>query len=718
MSYLNTISVFVMCILLGFGNWSLAEKLKQPTQDELAVQVIVDDCMKSFFKSTLNAGLSSDTLRQGAEKEVRDALNLLKGNKAALKDFAKRITTMADSGTSELSELIKGNRLKNFAVAVMDEGGSSAFHGLNQDGLKRLVGYGADGLDAAGVKTLEIMNQIDDVIARTGQLPAELANDLKSALKQLTPEQARAARELLAEKGLRGVMKEYIAKNPTVLGTFVDGAFVLAFDVPNLIALSDAEEKAASATGVGFGYVAQATGTAASTALGGGFLPGLVVSWSSAQVKELVTEMIMLQYDRENAAMKDQWADMALRMNVIQGMLKVDDLIKAGHLEKADDYLSKIERFTYGKKIPNDGLYEKINDLKGNIVKAKEQLNANRILAEARMPYMQGYHLANQGRNLTQAKNLMEDALAILQEAQGRHPELQPRVQQTQALLALIEKMIAEASPLGQASVTGPDQLKPGEEAQFEVSLQGGIPDYAPVEMNGLGLTTGALFYWQAPMEPGIKTVTFRVRDNLGNNAEVAKKVEVVGDAASEELTGEIWEIMKDTPNLEVGFEKGYGQTRPTIKASITPGAAISFPFSYSVGDQRYEGTGSLHFSADGTTIQQLSLDIQILSESYGLIGKEEIRVGPFHEVSLDPAHNIGSNLKYSKKNGLRYVYALEARERRGTYHYGEHAFHDDGKAIVKDEFTWKETENVEFDGGSNTWNMLEQVQIHFKMSE
>lgn len=708
----------ILCVLLSLGSLSFAEELKQPTQDEIAVQVIIDDSMKAFFRSTLNAGFSSDTLRQGAAKEVRDALNLLKGNKAALENFAKRLKTMANSGKSELGELIKGNRLQSFAVAVMDESGSGAFHSLNADGLKKLVGYGSDGLDDAGVKALDILNRIDDALTRTGQVPANLANDLKTAFKQLSPEQARAARRLLAEKGAHGVMKDYLKNNPTVLGSFVDGAFVLAFDVPNLIALSDAEEKAASATGVGFGYAAQTAGTAAVASLGGGFLPGLVVSWSSAQVKELVTEMIMLQYDRENAAMKEQWADMELRMDVIKGMLKVDDLIKTGQLQKAEDYLSKVERFTYGKKIPNEGLYEKIKDLKNNIAKAKDQLDANRIIAEARIPYMQGYHLADQGRNLTQAKYLVGDALRILQEAQEQHPELQARVQQTEALVAFIDKMIAEAPPLGQASVSGPDQMKPGEEAQFEVTLQGGIPDYAPVEMPGLGLTTGVLFYWQAPMEPGTQTVTFRVQDNLGKIAEVQKKVEVEGDTVSEDLTGEIWDIMKDTPNLAIRFEKGYGQTRPTILATITPGAAISFPINYQVGEDHCEGTGNLTLSADGKTIQQLNLDIQFISKEYGLMAKEEIRIGPFGEVSLDPRYNIGSNLKYTKKNGLRYVYALEDREKRGTYHYGEHTFHGDGNSIIKDEFKWKEVENIEFDGGTNTWNMLEQVQIHFTMSE
>ena len=67
-------------------------------------------------------------------------------------------------------------------------------------------------------------------------------------------------------------------------------------------------------------------------------------------------------------------------------------------------------------------------------------------------------------------------------------------------------------------------------------------------------------------------------------------------------------------------------------------------------------------------------------------MAKEEIQIGPFREVSLDPKFNLVSNLKYEKKNGLRYYYALEAKAPRGTFHYGEHSFHGEEKGIVKDD--------------------------------
>jgi len=110
-------------------------------------------------------------------------------------------------------------------------------------------------------------------------------------------------------------------------------------------------------------------------------------------------------------------------------------------------------------------------------------------------------------------------------------------VRQVQELIAQIDRMIAGAPPLGQATVSGPDSVAPGEVVHFEVTLTGGIPDYGPVGMDGHGMSTGAVFYWEAPSEPGEKTLTFRVRDDKGQTAEAVKNVEVL--AVSEKAEAE-----------------------------------------------------------------------------------------------------------------------------------------------------------------------------------
>lgn len=715
--------VLLLTLACSWVSAPIAAELKQPTQADIAQQTVVDDSLKAVMRSFLKAGLTYDSLPEGAGKEVRAALEYWKGNKDGLKEFADRLGKLAGSNREELLDMIRSKKLREFAAVALDESASGAFRGVGPDGLKKLVAYSGDALDEAGVRALDLLNRVEEAITATGKVPGQLADDLKAALRQLSPEQARAARKLLAEKGAKAAVKDYLVKNPGVIGTFVDGVFVLAFDVPALVALDDAEEAAASATGTGFGFAAQTAGTAATAALGGGFLPGLVVSWSSAQVKELVTEMIMLQYDRANAAMKEKWADMELRMNAIRGMLKVDELLKAGKTQAAGDYLAKVERYAVEHSFPNEGIFEKIKDLKGVVAKAEERRAANQIIARARVPYMAGYRLASQGRNLNQARADVQEALSVLQEGQAAYPELADRVAQVQALLENIDRMIAQAPPLGQPTVTGPDSVAPGEIAHFEVSLTGGIPDYRPVDMNGLGLSSGAVFYWEAPTEPGVKTVTFRIRDDAGKTAEAVKEVEVVGEVAasgqSGEMTGEVWEVMKDTPMLSITFESSassYGTTRKTIQAEVAPGTDMSFPVSYNESGSKVEGTGRLQFASDGQTITQLSLDLDVVSPDYGLMAKEEIRLGPFREVSLDPKYNLVSKTARSAKDGLRYVYAVGNREPRGTYRYGEHSFSDTGQGLQKAPLQWKEAERVEFDQSSNAWHTFAKVQIRFQM--
>lgn len=726
MSTLRWTGILFLGLVFASVSVSLADELKQPTQAEMAEQVVVDDSLKAVMKSFLKAGLTYDSLPKGTGEEIRAALEYWKGNKDGLKEFADRLGKLAGSNREELLDMIQSKKLREFAVVALDESASGAFHNVGPDGLKKLVAYSGDALDDAGVRALGLMNRVEEAITATGKVPTQLTDDLKTALKRLSPEQLRAARQLLSEKGAKTVVKDYLVKNPGVIGTFVDGVFVLAFDVPALWAMSDAEEKAASATGTGFGFAAQTAGTAASAALGGGFLPGLVVSWTSSQVKELVTEMIMLQYDRANAAMKEQWANMELRMNAIRGMLKVDELLKTGDVAKAADYLAKVERYAMEQNFPNEGIFEKIQDLKGIVAKAEERRAANQVIAQARVPYMFGYRLASQGRNLNLARTHVEEALAVLQEALGQHPELADRVRQVQELIAQIDRMIAEAPPLGQATVSGPDLVASGEVAHFEVTVSGGIPDYQPVDMNGHGLSTGAVYYWEAPAEPGVRTVTFRIRDDAGKMAEAVKEIEVKGEGQSPdepvEMTGEIWEIMKDTPKLTITFESSassYGTTRKTIEALVSPGTSISFPVSYTENGMRHEGKGILQFSADGKSISQMSIDLDIISDDYGPMAKEEIRLGPFRDVSIDPDYNLnyaGKEFVYNAKDGLRYVYAVGDRDPRGTYHYGEHSFSDTGQGLQKTPLKWKDVEKIEHANDSATWSMFEKVTIIFQM--
>lgn len=514
--------------------------------------------------------------------------------------------------------------------------------------------------------------------------------------------------------------------------TFLDSAYTLKA-IHDIIKLTEPEEKAASAAGTAVGYLGNVVGNVAVAAkmagssgiltLGGGFLPGLVVSLSAKAVTEMTTEAIMLYYDRQNAAFKERWAEIELRENAIRGLLRANDLLKAGKLDEAQTYLTRIQKYLINNSFPKDGIFDQIDRLSGLIKQAEDKAWANRIIAEARVSFQQAYRWAVLGRNLSTAKRLVQESITVLQGGVSRVPELQASIDKCERLQAYIDGLIAEAPPLEGVSVSGPDHVAAGESCEFELRVTGGLPDYQPIDMFGYAHATGATVYWEAPADPGKKSLTFRIRDDKGQTAEAVKEVEVAGEAAASEqggeMSGEVWEVMKDTPMLSITFESSassYGTTRPTIQAEVAPGTNMSFPVSYNDSSgYKVEGTGRLQFASDGQTVTQLSLDLDVVSPDYGLMAKEEIRLGPFREVSLDPKYNLVSKSARSAEDGLRYVYAMEDREPRGTYRYGEHSFSDTGSGLQKAPLQWKEVEQIKFDQSSNAWHVFAKVQIGFK---
>lgn len=328
--------------------------------------------------------------------------------------------------------------------------------------------------------------------------------------------------------------------------TFLDSAYTLKA-LHDIIKLTEPEEKAASAAGTAVGYLgnvvgnvavaAKMAGSSGILALGGGFLPGLVVSLSAKAVTEMTTEAIMLYYDRQNAAFKERWAEIELRENAIRGLLRVNDLLKAGKLDEAQTYLTRIQKYLINNSFPKDGIFDQIDRLSGLIKKAEDKAWANRIIAEARVSFQQAYRWAVLGRNLNAAKGLVQEAITVLQSGVSRVPELQANIDKCERLHAYIEGLIAEAPPLGAVSVSGPDRVDAGESCEFELLVTGGLPDYHPVDMNGYAHATGATVYWEAPAEPGQKNLTFRIKDDKGQTAEAVKKVEVL--AANEEPENE-----------------------------------------------------------------------------------------------------------------------------------------------------------------------------------
>lgn len=542
--------------------------IESKTELEYTQQVVVRDTNKAITKklakaATYIAELDNPELKQKAMEQIRDALLTLENNPQAADQFVEGIKRMSQSGADKLKQLVQNKRVQAFAQVVLDES-SSSLQGASESSLKKLIGLSDDGIDQAGKQTLDTLSEIDAIVANKGKVPPQLTEKLTDAIKQLPPSRAQAARKLVADK-LKGAwqpIREHI-------GTAVDGGFVL-WDAYNIVVSVDsAEEKAAKATGTAVGYGLETSGGLAIQALGGGFLHGLVLSWSAGKVNELVAEIILLQQDRANAAEKERWADIELRMDVIRGMIRVDELIKAGELQKADSYLAKVQQFYFKHQMPGDGLYEKMQELEHNIDNAGRLLQANAIIAEARIPYLEGFQLVHQGRNLTQALTYVEDAQQILQKSLRDYPELKTTLEKTEALQAFINKLINNASPLGKLSVNGPDTVRAGAYETYEISTSGGIPDYITTNIEGLALPTGAFAYWQAPDEPGKTTVTFRIKDNIGQTASVEKQITVIGDVPetgqADTATGEVIELEGPaTVNLKL-LDMDYAEVEHTF---------------------------------------------------------------------------------------------------------------------------------------------------------
>ncbi len=504
-------------------------------------EVVKRDVHKEITKTGVElihnlAALTSDNpaLRRKVSQDLIDAMSALDGQAAALEEFVENMRNIRSA--DQVKQLASGNKLRAYAASLKETHLARFTQG---DALLRtIVGQGEGAADQAGGNALNLLRRVEKEIADTGAISPQLDKRLAAALRQLPPDRARAARQLVRNK--------LVAKGSKLIDAFMrtgaDSLFVLT-DVVAIREMEEGVEKATAATETAIGFGLELAGNAAVRAYGGGFfLHGLVVSLSAAKVSELASEIILLQYDRENAAMQEQWAATQLRIDAISGMLRVDALIKAGQYSKAQTLLTKVKHFYFNRPqlAQGDDLYAKMLDLEQKANRAEQLMRANQVIAEARIPYLQGYQLAHQGRLLGQAHNLVTEAEKILRDSVGIYPELNVQLTQVRRLLAVIDRIRAKAPPLGKPIISGPDRVAAGEVATFEVVLTGGIPDYQPVGVSGVALPTGALLYWQAPQKLGMATLSARLRDDNGASVDVQKRVEVVNAETQQPIDGEL----------------------------------------------------------------------------------------------------------------------------------------------------------------------------------
>lgn len=463
----------------------------------------VNDLLRQFS--------SDETVRRQVAAELNAAADVLVNNASAAAQFWGDLRKV--QSRDALRTLVEQKRLRAYAASLIRDH-ADGLAGKGDDVLRRIVAHSDEGLDEAGREALTLLRQAETQLASTGRITRELDEKLVDVLAKLPPERALAGQRLvrnqLAARGVSGF--------DMFMRTGVDALFV-AGDILGIAALDSPQEKAARSSGTLVTYGLETGANVAVRALGGGlFLHGLVVSLSAAAVGELTSEIIQLHYDRQNAAIAEQQAALAMRASVLQGLLRTDELIKAGKLAKARSYLGKLRAFYATKDEPDSWVLGKLLELDRNIEDARDLLQANRIIAEARVHYNAGYGLARQGRQLRQAREHMLDARKILEEGLAVYPMLRPALDRTNQVIGLIERLIAEAPTLQGVDVSGPTSAPAGEWVSFILQARGGAQDFSAVGIESTPLAGGAIASLRAPSSPGMHTLEFTLRDHLGRS--------------------------------------------------------------------------------------------------------------------------------------------------------------------------------------------------------
>jgi hypothetical protein len=458
--YSRALAPLLVLLLLCVGSAPV-----RADQQDGSAQVVQRDINKVLAKTDADLlrkliGLAGTdpVLRRKVTEELIDSVYALDGHAAALEEFVENLRGIRSG--DELTKLASGNKLRAYAASLR-ETHLARFRGQGDDLLRSIVGQGDGTADAAGAEALALLRRAEEQIAKNGSIPSLLDKRLASALRQLSPARARAARQL--------VRNQLAAKGTSLFNAFmrtgVDGLFVLSDASPSTRWRMVAK-KAAEATEAAVGFGLEVVGNVAVRAVGGSlFLHGVIVSLSSAKVAELVSEIIMLQYDRENAAMQEQWAETELRTDAIPRHVARGRADQAGRVRQGAVAADQVKHFYFNRP----GLAaQTICTPRCRSSKARPVAPNN---CSAPAGHRRGAHSPHaglphgpSGSATPQARITVAEAGQILR--LGTHLSgLQPRLDQVRQLLTLIDRIRAHPPKLGRPTVSGPDRVLAGEVA-------------------------------------------------------------------------------------------------------------------------------------------------------------------------------------------------------------------------------------------------------------
>ena len=524
------------------------------------------------LKGTTEGFVKAETVKKVEENLIK-ALGAEHNSKAvsvALKkmwESAKGLNKQQAKLLFERFSSASGASLREFAKMSPSRFGSyvrDITHSVKLDSktLKNII-YGAG--DKAGNATLKIMSQIDNMLAETGTVSVDLLKRMKSEASYLDPERASAVYDLFKKKlsGDWAAIKDLSdTKNGLgkYVGTVVDGVFVLNDAVNIYYSDDDPEVKGIQATAKIIDYSSSTAAGVASSALGGGLGPGLVIAFSANRVSTLYTEIAMLQKEREDAENAEKNEKIDNGILVRRQLVNISKKIELGQIDNAVFLNIRLQKFLLKNNVENaTKLLDLSKDLEEKTKDARRTEQINGILNKARSPYSKALYYYKRGVELDLAKIYTSEALAILNNNLRTYPEISKlrAIPNVKKLIRLINNKISNAKDLIITGTNAPEKVYTGQFLEIGVFVNGGIPYY-----HSGGSLTGNVsddnvvtFYWQAPSKTGKEVLTFIIADCMGHQAKISKKIEVVektDEEDDEEFEGNnpldgLWEIHPDS---------------------------------------------------------------------------------------------------------------------------------------------------------------------------